>query len=98
MNPTLVILAAGMGSRYGGMKQIDGVGSHGKPIHVMDGATSQLVIYNKIWDNANKGIALSYTGKYFEYYLGHKYILLKNSDKEYTQYHCFLSLVYLRIT
>ena len=30
--PTLVILAAGMGSRYGGMKQIDGVGSHGEPI------------------------------------------------------------------
>ena len=28
----LVILAAGMGSRYGGMKQIDGVGSHGEPI------------------------------------------------------------------
>ncbi len=31
-NPVLVILAAGMGSRYGGMKQIDGVGSHGEPI------------------------------------------------------------------
>ncbi len=30
--PVLVILAAGMGSRYGGMKQIDGVGSHGEPI------------------------------------------------------------------
>lgn len=30
--PTLVILAAGMGSRYGGMKQIDGVGNHGEPI------------------------------------------------------------------
>ena len=32
IHPTLVILAAGMGSRYGGMKQIDGVGSHGEPI------------------------------------------------------------------
>lgn len=30
--PSLVILAAGLGSRYGGMKQIDGVGSHGEPI------------------------------------------------------------------
>ena len=30
--PTLVILAAGMGSRYGGMKQIDGIGNHGEPI------------------------------------------------------------------
>lgn len=32
IKPTLAILAAGMGSRYGGMKQIDGVGSHGEPI------------------------------------------------------------------
>ena len=30
--PALVILAAGMGSRYGGMKQIDGVGNHNEPI------------------------------------------------------------------
>ena len=28
MKETLVILAAGMGSRYGGLKQIDGVGNH----------------------------------------------------------------------
>ena len=26
MKPTLLILAAGMGSRYGGLKQIDGIG------------------------------------------------------------------------
>lgn len=32
MKETLVILAAGMGSRYGGLKQIDGVGSHNEPI------------------------------------------------------------------
>ncbi|MFQ8583728.1 MAG: NDP-sugar synthase [Holdemania massiliensis] len=30
--PVLVILAAGMGSRYGGLKQIDAVGSNGEPI------------------------------------------------------------------
>jgi UTP-glucose-1-phosphate uridylyltransferase len=29
MNPTLLILAAGMGSRYGGMKQIDPIGPNG---------------------------------------------------------------------
>ena len=29
---TLVILAAGMGSRYGGLKQLDGVGPHGEVI------------------------------------------------------------------
>ena len=29
-NLTLVILAAGMGSRYGGLKQLDPVGPHGE--------------------------------------------------------------------
>ncbi|RMG24066.1 MAG: nucleotidyltransferase [Bacteroidetes bacterium] len=32
MKPTLVILAAGMGSRYGGLKQIDAIGPHGETI------------------------------------------------------------------
>lgn len=32
MNKTLVILAAGMGSRYGGLKQIDTIGSNGESI------------------------------------------------------------------
>ncbi|MDR3283618.1 MAG: hypothetical protein LBS97_00370 [Treponema sp.] len=32
MKPTLVILAAGLGSRYGGIKQIDPVGQHGETL------------------------------------------------------------------
>lgn len=32
MKPTLLILAAGMGSRYGGLKQLDGVGPNGEAI------------------------------------------------------------------
>ena len=32
MKPTLLILAAGMGSRYGGLKQLDGVGPDGETI------------------------------------------------------------------
>ncbi len=32
MKPTLVILAAGMGSRYGGVKQIDAVGQNGETL------------------------------------------------------------------
>ena len=32
MQPTLVILAAGMGSRYGGLKQFDEVGPNGEAI------------------------------------------------------------------
>ena len=31
-NPVLVVMAAGMGSRYGGLKQIDPVGGHGEAI------------------------------------------------------------------
>ena len=30
--PVLVIMAAGMGSRYGGLKQLDPVGEHGQVI------------------------------------------------------------------
>jgi Nucleotidyl transferase len=30
--PTLIVLAAGIGSRYGGLKQLDGVGPHGELI------------------------------------------------------------------
>ena len=32
MNPTLLILAAGMGSRYGGLKQMDPMGPHGETV------------------------------------------------------------------
>ena len=32
VKPTLVIMAAGMGSRYGGLKQIDPVGPNGEII------------------------------------------------------------------
>ncbi len=32
MKPTLLVLAAGMGSRYGGLKQLDGVGPSGQTI------------------------------------------------------------------
>ena len=30
--PVLVVMAAGMGSRYGGLKQIDGMGPNGEII------------------------------------------------------------------
>jgi hypothetical protein len=32
MKPTLLVLAAGMGSRYGGLKQMDPMGSHGETV------------------------------------------------------------------
>ena len=33
MKPTLFLLAAGMGSRYGGLKQLDGLGPNGETIN-----------------------------------------------------------------
>ena len=30
--PTLVVLAAGLGSRYGGLKQLDPMGPNGEPL------------------------------------------------------------------
>ena len=32
MKPTLLVLAAGMGSRYGGLKQVDPLGPNGETI------------------------------------------------------------------
>ena len=34
MKPTLFLLAAGMGSRYGGLKQLDGLGPNGETIRI----------------------------------------------------------------
>ena len=42
--PVLVIMAAGMGSRYGGLKQLDPVGNH-----------SQLIIDYSIYDAHRDG-------------------------------------------
>ena len=35
MKPALLLLAAGMGSRYGGLKQLDGLGPNGETIIVV---------------------------------------------------------------
>ncbi len=51
MTPTLVILAAGIGSRYGGLKQIDPVGPVGE-IVLDDGPLIRCVM------KANNGFAI----------------------------------------
>ena len=55
MKPSLVIMAAGMGSRYGGLKQIDKVDDDGHIIidfSIHDGAkTSDVIAFH--FDNAN---------------------------------------------
>jgi len=44
MKPTLLILAAGMGTRYGGLKQIDSIGPNG-----------EIIIDYSIYDAINAG-------------------------------------------
>ena len=46
MKPTLFVLAAGMGSRYGGLKQLDGLGPNGETI--MDYSMLSVRISNRI--------------------------------------------------
>ena len=46
--PVLVVMAAGMGSRYGGLKQIDPVGNHG-----------QLIIDYSIYDAKRAGFEMT---------------------------------------
>ena len=43
--PVLVVMAAGMGSRYGGLKQIDPVGSQGEATRTLHGCV--LLFYAK---------------------------------------------------
>ena len=52
MKPTLFLLAAGMGSRYGGLKQLDGLGPNGETI--MDYS-----IYDAIHAGFGKLVSLS---------------------------------------
>ena len=44
MKPTLLVLAAGMGTRYGGLKQIDPIGP-----------TGEIIIDYSIYDAVNAG-------------------------------------------
>ena len=69
MNPTLLILAAGMGSRYGGLKQLDGVGPNGETImdySVYDAAKAGFdkvvfVVRNHFKDEFKQKVASKYS-------------------------------------
>ncbi len=71
MKPTLVILAAGMGSRYGGLKQIDKLGPNGETIidySVYDAMNAGFdkvvfVIRKSIETDFKEAIADKYSGK-----------------------------------
>jgi hypothetical protein len=57
MKPALFILAAGMSSRYGGLKQLDELGPHGETI--MDYS-----IYDAIWSGFGKLVFVIIVSKY----------------------------------
>lgn len=48
MKPTLLILAAGLGSRYGGLKQLDGLGPHGETIMDYSVADARAAGFEKV--------------------------------------------------
>lgn len=71
MKPTLLIMAAGMGSRYGGLKQLDGVGPCGETImdySIYDAIQSGFgdvvfVVREKFKEEFIQKVAAKYSGK-----------------------------------
>ena len=49
MKPTLLVMAAGLGSRYGGVKQIDAVGMHGETLLDFGVYDAFHADYGKVW-------------------------------------------------
>ena len=76
MNPTLVVLAAGMGSRYGGVKQIDAVGLHNETL--LDFATydAKKTGFAKVVYIIRKDIEKDFRERFFDR-------VAKNFDAEY---------------
>lgn len=76
MKPILLVLAAGMGSRYGGVKQIDAVGLHGETLldyGVYDAASSG---YGKVVFIIRKDIEKDFRERLFDR-------IARNIDAEY---------------
>ncbi|MCR5063584.1 MAG: hypothetical protein K6A89_09910 [Treponema sp.] len=76
MKPTLLVLAAGMGSRYGGVKQIDSVGLHGECL--LDFATYDAMKsgFGKVVFIIRKDIESAFRERLFDR-------IAKNFDAEY---------------
>ena len=71
MKPTLFVLAAGMGSRYGGLKQLDGVGPNGQTI--MDYSISDAIRsgFGKVVFVIRKDFEQDFRDKILSKYEGH---------------------------
>lgn len=74
IKPTLFVLAAGMGSRYGGLKQLDGLGPHGETImdySIFDAIRSG---FGKVVFVIRKDFEADFRGKILSKYEGHIHV------------------------
>lgn len=71
MKPTLLVLAAGMGSRYGGLKQLDGLGPHGETIMDYSIYDALQAGFGKVVFVIRKDIEADFREKILSKYEGH---------------------------
>ncbi len=71
MKPTLLVLAAGMGSRYGGLKQLDGVGPNGETIMDYSIFDAKRAGYGKVVFVIRKDFEKDFEEKILSKYKGH---------------------------
>ncbi len=76
MEPTLLILAAGMGSRYGGVKQIDAVGMHNETLLDFSVYDAQRAGYGKVVFIIRKDIEKDFRERLFDR-------IARNMDADY---------------
>ena len=76
MKPTLLVLAAGMGSRYGGVKQIDSVGKNGECLLDFAASDAQKSGFGKVVYIIRKDIEKDFRERLFDR-------VARNFDKEY---------------
>lgn len=76
MKPTLLVLAAGMGSRYGGIKQIDPVGAHGETLLDYSCYDAKVSGYGKVVFIIRPDIEKDFRERLFDR-------IAKNMDAEY---------------
>ncbi len=76
MKPTLLVLAAGMGSRYGGVKQIDAVGVHGETLLDFGVYDAKNAGYGKVVFIIRKDIEKDFRERLFDR-------IARNMDAEY---------------
>ena len=76
MKPTLLVLAAGMGSRYGGVKQIDAFGAHGETLLDFGVYDAKQAGYGKVVFIIRKDIEKDFRERLFDR-------IARNMDAEY---------------